>query len=160
MKPLDRRGFLLATLGSLLTAGLIVVHVTQARTWLPWPTQELAISDRISPALIIMQLAGLFAFGLWGWFTARRFLALSLPRWPAILPGLFWVLAVMPLLAAAQVDGSVGFTGLEASLRDSQIFEFLTLTSLGLAALSIIAAAWCAVRGFRRDPTPVEMHFA
>lgn len=178
MKPLDRRGFLLATLGTLVAAGLVVLHARRGSVWTEWLVGTFGPADAPTVFLAAVLMAGVLVAGLWCWFVARRFLALLMPRWPAALPFLLWSVACVLILVALQrhdptpdIAGARPVLGdrpgpsapvgedFEHVAREHSIVQNLAFSSLGFAALSILTAAWCAARGLRRDPTPVEDHF-
>lgn len=181
MKPLDRRGFLIATLGSLASVVLLVIHSRRLSFWSEWLVGGLGVTDPEVVFLVSLLGAGIFVVGLWCWFVARRFQALGLARWQAMLPFLFWGGACGLLVAAFQhyepfdlfagerplkpgspggADPFGGGDGSDAAMRKRIMLEYLTLSSLGAAAMAILAATWCAAHGLRRDPVPIGDHFA
>lgn len=174
MKPLHRRGFILATLGCILAAVLVVAIVANSDARMLALQREVGMARMVNLLLIGVLATGLFSLGLYGWFAARRFTALMTSRWPAALPVTFWVVGCIVLITVLQVfdrtlvDPDTGFGPirtdgpgeLEEAMHHDQIRQYAAIISLALWSLAIVTAAWCAVRALVRDPVPVEDHFA
>ena len=175
MTPLDRRGFMFATLGCLALGGLMIANMSAWGEWLGRQLGHFSLPGQVTAGAGIFCGAGVLVFGIWGWFAARRFLALLVARWPTMVPVAAWTLASVALVVAMATFGDPmfgsGFDNLpddpaerERLFRDGErvemILRYVSLICLGLMALAILVAAGCTWRGLGRDPVPVEDHFA
>ena len=182
MKPLDRRGFSTATLGCVLAIALMVAIAYVNPTWLSDVFLHADRVDRAITANTLLLFAGGSVFGLWAWFSVRRFSTLVISRWPAMLPFVLWIAGFAVLGYVVDwavdgfqrtgstpiiVDGSDGaespgrrYVSFEEFQRDLAVQKYLAIVGLALAALAFVASAWVALRGLRRDPVPVEDVFS
>jgi hypothetical protein len=182
MTPVGRAGFVVATIGCAVLALLLLsnasIYLDLADSGDPFSARPGKFEMSMVAIVVSIGVAGL----LWTWFLARRFLALEIRRWLALLPVAACMLGLTVLFTTldeameewrGEVPESVtrhpldsperreAFDEWQAGLkRDARIRPYLGVFSAILTLAGAILAVFWFARGLRRDPIPVEEHFS
>ena len=182
MNPIGRAGFVVATIGCVVLALLLLsnasIYLDLADRGTYFSTRPGKSEMSMTAIVVSIGVAGV----IWTWFLARRFLALEIRRWLALLPVIACVLGLTVLFVTldwsmdqwrSEVPDSVtrhpidsperreAFEEWQADLRsEAEIQPYLAVFSAILTLAGAILAVFWFARGLRRDPIPVEEHFS